>query len=249
MQSIIDALTIPGIGWLIFAATLAGLVRGFSGFGNAMIFMPLAAQVVPPVWALVVMAVMDVIGPLPSVPRCLKDGHPRDVLRLGAGLILTLPLGIMMLNVMAEGTFRTVVSALSLSLLLLLTSGYRYSQPLTKPLIFGTGGLGGLLAGSSGLAGPPVIMLYMASTHPVSTIRANLMLYLLTADVLMLALFSLWGMLTFTPVLVGLAVAIPYTLANLAGAAMFRPEREKLYRRAAYVIIACSAVSGLPIWD
>jgi hypothetical protein len=48
---------------------------------------------------------------------------------------------------------------------------------------------------------------------------------------------------------IGALLLIPYTLANIAGAAMFNPEREGTYRLIAYVIIAASAVSGLPIWD
>ena len=32
-----DALALPGIGWLMIVLLLAGLVRGFSGFGSALI--------------------------------------------------------------------------------------------------------------------------------------------------------------------------------------------------------------------
>jgi hypothetical protein len=30
---------------------------------------------------------------------------------------------------------------------------------------------------------------------------------------------------------------------------MFRPEAERIYRWVAYLIIAGSAISGLPVWD
>ena len=36
------------MGWLILAALLAGLVRGFSGFGTAMVFLPIASQYLTP---------------------------------------------------------------------------------------------------------------------------------------------------------------------------------------------------------
>jgi hypothetical protein len=51
------------------------------------------------------------------------------------------------------------------------------------------------------------------------------------------------------PVILGLILALPVMLANMAGAAIFRPERERIYRAAAYVIIAAAAISGLPLWD
>ena len=237
------------LAWIAFAATLAGLVRGFAGFGTAMVFLPLTSQVVSPYWALSIMVVMDVIGPLPTVPRALRDGHPKDVLRLTGGLLVGMPIGVWLLTLMAPEVFRYAVSAIALILLVALISGLRYRGTLTKPLIYGTGGLGGILGGASGLAGPPVIMLYMASTHPAKTIRANLMLYLICADALMLVLFALTGFITLTPVVMGLIVAVPYLLANMVGAAIFKPDYEKAYRVVAYTIIAVSAVSSLPLWD
>jgi uncharacterized membrane protein YfcA len=239
----------PGLGILILAAVVAGLVRGFAGFGTAMVYIPIASQVVSPIWALATMVVMDVIGPLPNAPRAIRDGHPRDVLRLTIGLIVAMPLGVLVLDAMAPEMFRYAVSFTALALLALLIAGYRYTGELTRPIIFGTGGLGGFLGGCTGLAGPPVIMLYMASKHPASVVRANITLYLILADVLMLILFSIWGMITLTPLILGAALIIPYMLANIAGAALFRPELEVTYRRVAYVIIAFSALSGLPIWD
>lgn len=235
--------------WLSLAATLAGLVRGFAGFGTAMVFLPIAGQLVPPFWALSIMVVMDVIGPLPMVPRALRDGHPRDVARLSAGMLVALPLGIWVLSLMAPEQFRYAVSGITLVLLAALIAGLRYTGVLSKRLIFGTGALGGFMAGFSGLAGPPVIMLYMASSHPASVIRANLLLFLICADVMMLTLFGLGGLITLTPLVMGLVVALPYLLANMAGAAIFSPSYETAYRAAAYTIIAASAVMGLPLWD
>ncbi len=244
-----ETLITTELGWIVFGAVLAGLVRGFAGFGTAMVFLPVAGSVVSPIWALTIMVVMDVIGPLPNVPRALRDGHPGDVLRLSAGMLLALPIGVLVLSMMAPDAYRYAVSIIALVLLVALIMGLRYRGVLSRKLIYGTGAIGGFLAGSTGLAGPPVIMLYMASTHPAAVIRANLMLFLVCADAMMLVLFALNGLLSLTPVLMGLIVAVPYLLANVAGAAIFRPDYEKAYRMAAYVIIAVSAVSGLPIWD
>jgi len=200
-----DILFTTDLAWVIFGAVLAGLVRGFAGFGTAMIFLPVASQVVP--------------------------------------------LGVFLLSMMAPDAYRYAVSIIALLLLVALIMGLRYRGVLSKKLIYGTGAIGGFLAGSTGLAGPPVIMLYMASTHPAAVIRANLMLFLICADAMMLAVFALTGFLSLNPVIMGLIVAVPYLLANVVGAAIFKPEYETAYRVAAYTIIAVSAVTGLPIWD
>ena len=248
-EALSAAIAMDGFWFLAFGALMAGVVRGFAGFGTAMIYLPVAAQVLGPFEALTTLIIKDLVAPLMHVPRALKDGHPKDVLRLGAGALVTVPLGVLVLSLVEPIVFRWAVSLVALTLLLMLIAGVRYRGTLTKPLIYGTGGLGGLLAGSVGMPGPPVIMLYMASTLPPSAVRANNMLYLIVADVILLGVLAWNGYLVGSALLLGVLMIVPYSLGNLAGAALFRPGNEKLYRSVAYTVIAASALIGLPVWD
>ena len=248
LDALISATSVEGV-WLVYlAALVAGIVRGFAGFGTAMIFLPIAAQVLSPFEALTVLIIMDLTGPLIHVPRALKDGQPGDVLRLGVGAALAVPVGVWVLSIVSPEVFRWGVSVVALVLLALLVLGVRYRGALTKPMIFGTGALGGFLGGSVGIPGPPVIMLYMASTLPPAAIRANNTLYLILADILILSVLAFRGFLAASAVAIGVVAIAPYTLGNWIGAKIFRPEAEKIYRTAAYAIIAASAINGLPIW-
>ncbi|QMU57429.1 MAG: hypothetical protein GKR98_03955 [Boseongicola sp.] len=131
----------------------------------------------------------------------------------------------------------------------MLILGVRYRGELTRAMIFGTGALGGLFAGAVGLPGPPVIMLYMASTLPAKVVRANLTLYLIVADIILVCVLWLGGLLVLAAVATGILMIVPYLFGNWIGAVMFRPEVEKYYRTTAYVIIAASAIMGIPFWD
>jgi len=244
-----SALASPGLFWLIAAALAAGLVRGFAGFGTAMVYLPVAGQWLPPFEALTTLVVMDLIGPLPNVPRALRDGHLPDVARLAGGMALAMPLGVYVLSVVAPEVFRYGVSAVTGLLLLLLIGGFRYRGALNNALIYATGALSGLLGGSVGLPGPPVIMLYMASGHPAKIIRANITLYLIASVAALLALFAAFGQLVVAAIGLGLVVAVPYLAGNILGARMFRPGAERAYRAVAYTVIAISALSGLPVFD
>lgn len=237
------------LAWIALAALIAGLVRGFSGFGTAMIFLPVAGAHLSPFAALTALIVMDIVAPMAMVPRALRDGHPADVLRLGAGLVLAMPLGVWVLTQVAPEVFRYAVSTLTLGLLILLVAGLRYQGRLTPRMVMGTGALGGFLGGSVGLPGPPVIMLYMASPLPATAIRANITLYLILADIVVLALLWLFGELVWQALALGAALIVPYLAGILIGTWMFVPGREALYRGVAYAIIATSALSGLPVWD
>ena len=243
------ALATNGLIFISLGAFMAGLVRGFTGFGTAMVFMPVAAQFLGPFEALTVLLIKDLIAPLIHVPRAMRDGHPRDVLRLGFGALIGVPFGVFLLTLITAETFRWGVSLVALTLLILLVSGVRYRGELTKPLVYFAGSLGGLFAGSVGQPGPPVIILYMASTLPVKAVRANLTMYLIVADIILLGVLGYSGFLVVSALALGVLMILPYLLGNWAGAALFRPEFERYYRWAAYLIIASSAVSGMPIWD
>jgi len=249
IQFFASALAHDGLGWVVFGSLLAGLVRGFSGFGTAMIYLPFAAAVLSPVWALTALIVMELVAPLVLVPRALRDGHPPDILRLAGGSLIGVPIGVALLLVMSVDAFRYSVSSISLLLLVALVLGLRYKGALTRPMVYGTGGLGGLLAGSVGIPGPPVIMLYMASTLPAAAIRANNTVYLVLANLQILGVFAFRGLLDPVPVATGLIAAVPYAAGIGIGALFFDPRRETRYRRIAYAIIALSAVLGLPFLD
>jgi uncharacterized membrane protein YfcA len=193
--------------------------------------------------------VKDLIGPLPNVPRAWRDGHPGDIARLGVGLVIAMPFGVWALTLVPVEVFRYGVSFVALALLVLLVMGFRYRGVLTKKLIYLTGGLGGLLGGSVGIPGPPVIMLYMASTHPPEVIRANNMIYLIFADIVLLGLLVAFGEFVPGAIALGLLLALPYLLGNVAGGAIFRPGHERTYRAVAYAIIFVSALNGLPFLD
>jgi len=134
-------------------------------------------------------------------------------------------------------------------LLVLLIGGVRYHGTLRPPMVYGTGAIGGFLAGSVGLPGPPVIMLYMASPNPAAVIRANIMVYLLLCDLMMIGVLHLNGYLVGSAVATGALLTLPYLLANIIGGWLFRPRYEQIYRIVAYFIIAVSALNGLPLFD
>ncbi len=243
------ALATPGLWFLGVGACLAGIVRGFTGFGTALVYLPVAAQVLGPFEALTTLIVKDLVAPLIHVPRALRDGHPGDVMRLALGALFAVPLGVWILSLVDPSIFRWGVSIVALTLLLILIMGVRYRGTLTKPLIYATGGAGGFLAGCVGLPGPPIILLYMASSFPAQVIRANTTLYLILADVILLAVLWFGGFLVISALAIGVLMIAPYLLGNWAGARLFSPEAERQYRIVAYAIIAGSAILGLPVWD
>lgn len=249
LETLAGVFQTAGLIWLGLGVVAAGLVRGFAGFGSGMIIMPVASAVLSPVAAVTFMMMAELLGPLPNLPAAWRDGSPRDVGRLMLGALITVPIGIFCLSLMDADFFGWVVSTAVVILLLLLMTGWRYQGTLTSKLTILTGGLGGFMGGFAGVPGPPVIMLYMASRLPIAVIRANFLLYLLAIDLVMIVVFFALDLFVWKIAVLGLMAGIPNVIANMIGARLFNPNAEVIFRRVAYLVIATSAILGLPIWN
>ena len=88
------ALATPGLPWIALAFLAAGLVRGFTGFGTALIVMPVAAVYLPmPVAIALVMFAGMFTWPL-IVPRALRHADRAEVLVLAGAAVVTAPVGV-----------------------------------------------------------------------------------------------------------------------------------------------------------
>lgn len=237
-----------GLGWIVFAALLAGLVRGFTGFGSGLVFLPVAARFLPPFGAILAMTLMDLFGPLPIVRRAWADVDGGDLGRLVLGCALCLPVGLWVLTLVPPDAFQWTVSLLALTMLLVLSLGLRYRGTVERRMVTGIGATAGLFGGVAGLPGPPVILFYMSRPLPVPMIRATILLFLLTYDLMLMGYMGAFGRLQGSFLLIGLALAVPNMIGNWIGSLLFDPAKERLYRGVAYGLIAVTALSGLPVW-
>ena len=245
----IDIITNTELALLVIAAFVAGTVRGFSGFGSGLIFLPIAAQVLSPFQALTTVVIADLLGAVPNIPRALRDCDKSDVLRLIIGLIIALPIGIWTLTLLDPDVFRYGVSVLALVLLVYLLSGLRYRGRVPNPMVYATGAFSGFTCGVAGIPGPPVILFYMARPMPPQVIRANTFIFLSSTDIAMLPALYAFGKLDGSAIFLGALLIVPNLTGNLFGAWLFRPQYERIYRGAAYALIAATALSSLPVFD
>ena len=192
---------------------------------------------------------MDVFGPLPLLRPALRAANLPDLARLLGFAALGLPVGVALLLVISPDLYRYLVSILALGLVGCLLAGLRFSGQPGPVLVSATGATAGVSGGLAGVPGPPVILLYMAAQAPVAQMRANTLLFIFFFEFLLLGSLIVAGRWEATPLLIGVALALPGALGALAGQAIFSPARAQLYRVIAYAIVVMAALTGLPLWD
>ena len=241
------ALATAGLGWVIAAAVAAGIVYGFAGFGAALIFMPVAARVLPPETAVGAFAVAALASAATMLPRIWPQVDRARTGWMVLAALATLPVGLAILARAPEAPLRWAICLTVATTLAAVASGWTLRLPPGPVPRLGLGAAAGLCGGATGLLGPVVILTTLASGEAAASMRANLTAFLTITSVLMLPVMGLRGLLPPHAIWLGLLLLPAYGVATLVGAALFRPGAERLYRRLAYAVVAASVLLGLPI--
>src|ERR671929_1302864 len=111
---------------LCAVAFVSGTARGFSGFGSALIFMPLASSIAAPRLVAALLLVIDFVAAAPLLPDAWRKADRKATAVMVAGALIGVPIGTYFLSVLEPVTTRWIISGFVAALLVLLLSGWRY---------------------------------------------------------------------------------------------------------------------------
>jgi hypothetical protein len=239
----------PTLLFLVTSALTAGLARGFSGFGGALIFVPLASAAVGPRLAAPLLLVVDAVAAAGLIPGAWQHAAKREVGTMAAGAVLGVPLGAWLLTRTEPLAVRWALAVMVAGLLALLISGWRYEGRRTAPVTVGVGGLAGLMSGSAQVGGPPVVAFWLGSATQADVVRANLVLFFAFSSVLSGIAYLAGGLITGSVLMLALLVGPAYGLGIYLGSRLFGLASETTFRGICYGLIGIAAVFSLPIFD
>ena len=230
-------------------AALSGFVRGFSGFGSALIYIPLIAAVYEPRIAAATLLLIDLVGSAPFTIRELPRCNWREVMPVTAAAALAVPLGTMALIFVDPIVLRWLIAVLVLTLLAVLASGWRYRGKPTLPVLIAVGLFAGFGSGAVQVAGPAVIIFWLGGSSNAAVVRANLMVFFLLMGFITGTAYAAQGIITADVLALAVLLGVPFMVSMWAGARWFHGSSEQAYRGAAYAIITIAALVSMPLWD
>jgi uncharacterized membrane protein YfcA len=228
---------------------IAGLVRGFSGFGSALIYMPLMSSVYGPKVAAAVLLLIDTFCSLPFTIKVVPQCNWREVAPVSAAGMAGVPLGVVALIWIDPLVLRWFIATLVLIALAILVAGWHYRGKPTLAASLTAGALSGFGGGAVQIGAPPLLVFWLGGRNKAATVRANIMVYFILQSVLALILYLYNGLFTAEVVVLALMIGVPFTLALWIGAHWFHGSSEGLYRRVAYAIIGFAGLVSLPLFD
>lgn len=231
------------------ASLVGGTVRGFSGFGGALIFVPLISALYDPARAGPTLFVVDVILTAPLTLAALPRAGWREVAPMAAAAMLFTPLGVWLLAVTDPVLLRWAIAGAVAAILVVLMSGLRYAATPGLRATLPVGAVAGILGGAAQISGAPVAAFWLGGPGARDAVRANLIVFFALAS--MASGLSFWAAGLFDREVAGLALWLgpAYGLGVLIGKRWFVGASEQAYRRAAFAVIALAAVLSTPVWD
>jgi uncharacterized membrane protein YfcA len=230
-------------------ALVSGTARGFSGFGSALIFMPLASSMAAPRLVAAVLLVIDFVAAAPLVPNAWKHADRKATAIMVSGALVGVPFGTYLLSRLDPVTTRWIISGFVFALLLLLLSGWRYRGKDHPAVTIGIGGLSGFCSGLAQTGGPPIVGYWLGRPIASAIARANILLFFAASDFFSAVSYSLTGLITSDAIRFSLVIGPVYAVGVWFGAALFGRASETLFRAICYGLIAAAVIIGLPALD
>lgn len=234
---------------LVIAAFVAGCARGFSGFGGALIFVPVASSLIGAKLAVPLLLIVDLVLTPGLIPKAWRNADRANVGVMALGAVIGVPTGTYLLTHVDGVVIRWAIVAIVAGLLALLMSGWRYHGRPHAGLTAAVGMTSGLFSGAAQVGGPPVVAYWLGGAIPPLTVRANIVLYFAISSVLSIASYLIAGLLTWETVGLSLTIGPTFALGLYIGSHLFSRANEATFRRICYGLIATAAIIGLPALD
>lgn len=229
----------------LFAVFLAGIIRGYSGFGFAMVAVTSMSLLLAPALVVPVVLILEVLASLRLLPQVWKDIDWRSLHWLLIGSFLGIPFGVSLLAAIPPAPMRMSISLLVLIAAILLMYGFAWKRMPGKILILLTGLASGMLNGAAAIGGPPVILFYLSSPAGVTVSRASIVAYFLVIDTLCLAVAALQGLTTTKTLYLAAFCLVPLMVGIAIGSRMFFKVNQHSFRRHVLILLILLSVAGL----
>jgi uncharacterized membrane protein YfcA len=232
---------------VIVIVTLAGFMRGVTGFGGAMLMAPPLSMLIGPVPTVVTALVLETAAAFVMFPDAWPKINKRILLYLTIPACFSVPIGGYLLvtldPLIARKFIACVVVVFSLGLLL----GLRYSgspRPLTSVAL---GGIVGVLLGSTSVGAPPVILYLLSGPDPQVVTRANLTVFVTAISAIGLVMLAAAGAITKTLAISAILLCIPYLAGTWVGGKLFGKLADATVRKIALFFMLSMGLISLSV--
>ena len=162
----------------LLSIVVGGFMRGFLGFGAALVIVPTLSFALPPVVAIAILVIIEIPTILYLVPTSIRDSNLKAVTPMLIGILMAVPMGAAVLIGVDPAKMKLAISVVLLMTVALLASGWRIKGTVGQGVMLGSGVIGGFVQGAAGMGGPPLVTVLMSLPNNAKTTRGNIVIAL-----------------------------------------------------------------------
>ena len=173
----------------IFCVFLAAFLQSVTGFGLVMVAAPLLMFFYEPKLTIIIMFFLAGCGNSVQLLLLWKQVNWQRIAELACGALIGVPLGLAVFRHLPEGGLKVAVSVVILFTLVIMNLGRKRFEETRRNTVL-TGALAGIMAMTTGMAGPPLVLYFAYTTMPQNVFRATCIGYFFFSNLCSLA--ALW---------------------------------------------------------
>jgi uncharacterized membrane protein YfcA len=219
----------------IFAAAF---IRGFTGFGLAVVGVPLLSLFFAPAEIVPSIMILAIIAGLQLIPKIWRNVDWRLLLPTILGAAIGTPLGTWLLAGVSANLMRVLIGGAVLAASGAVQLGIRFAQRPHAGVSAGFGVVAGLTGGAAAMPGPSVIFLFLAAPIAHEAGRASLILFFQVSAMMSAVSATFGGLLQLHSLVLGALLVPAMLIGNWLGDRVFDKASAGTYRRVVVVLLA-----------
>lgn len=232
--------------WYVLPVVIfAGIVRGYSGFGFAVIAVVGLNFFFEPKQSVAIVLCLDVICSLNLWKQAVKQADFPTLKNLIIGSILGIPIGYSFLLILPSETLKLLICIGILTLAALLFSDFRAFNAAKNKTKIGFGIASGAGTASASIGGPMIVYYMLASSLTTSTQRATMILFFITSEGLAVLTLIMGGIVDSTLPQALLVLTVPTLIAVYIGQYLFNKKPPQSLKSFALPIMVFVAILGI----
>jgi len=243
-MEVLGGFTALQVGVALAAALGSAFVRGLTGFGMAILLVPVLALALPPVEAVVLTNALSLMIGATEIRSLVRDAE-KSAWVIGALVVVTTPLGLYALSLTGRDVARLAIALIALSAFVAILLPRRGSAQPGRAVTGFVGVLSGLMTGYAGMPGPPVVPCYAGRDLPRSIAKASMQLIFTIAATAGLVTATWLGILRLELLLFAVLILPVIILGNRLGARVSGRVSDPVWRAMVGVVLGGAAVAAL----
>ena len=234
---------------LLLIAALAvfasATIQGATGFGFVIVAAPVLTSFLSPTLAVPVLVIEGFVMALILFSRVYRSARPKRVIWLMVFGVAFIPVGAWLLVNLDESVIKVMLGAVVGVTALAMLAGFQRAAKNEHLASVPVGMASGILMGSTGLAGAPVILFFANQDVDPREFRANITTYLITVGLFALPTFFASGVLTRDVWVLSAQLLAPSVAGLFTGMWLSKHVSVATFRRAALAVVVIAAVGAI----